>query len=69
MATTISSIPDVSDENPREVPIHTMGLSRPDDGYSQTPDRTSIIGAAKLTGKTQNGLVSRVHGCSHKRRR
>lgn len=26
------------------------------DGYSQTPDRTSIIGAAKLTGKTQNGL-------------
>jgi hypothetical protein len=25
-------------------------------GYSDTPDRTSILGAAKLTGKTKNGL-------------
>ncbi len=25
-------------------------------GYSNSPDRTSILGAAKLTGKTQNGL-------------
>ena len=26
------------------------------EGYSISPDRTSILGAAKLTGKTQNGL-------------
>ena len=26
------------------------------EGYSDSPDRTSILGAAKLTGKTQNGL-------------
>jgi hypothetical protein len=26
------------------------------EGYSNSPDRTSILGAAKLTGKTQNGL-------------
>ena len=26
------------------------------EGYSVSPDRTSILGAAKLTGKTQNGL-------------
>ena len=32
------------------------GSSDQSEGYSQIPDRTSIIGAAKLTGKTQNGL-------------
>ena len=26
------------------------------EGYSNSPIRTSILGAAKLTGKTQNGL-------------
>ena len=32
------------------------GYSDTIQGYSNSPDRTSILGAAKLTGKTQNGL-------------
>ncbi len=32
------------------------GVNDTIEGHSMSPDRTSILGAAKLTGKTQNGL-------------
>jgi hypothetical protein len=41
---------------PQIEPDLAYGLNEGETGYSQSPDRTSIIGAAKLTGKTQNGL-------------
>jgi Domain of unknown function (DUF5916)/Carbohydrate family 9 binding domain-like len=41
---------------PQIEPDPVYGSNEGQTGYSQSPDRTSILGAAKLTGKTQNGL-------------
>ena len=45
----------VLEENPREVPIHTMDLQTRVKAIHKA-HRTSIVGAVKLTGKTQDGL-------------
>ncbi len=41
---------------PQIEPDLAYGINEGQEGYSQSPDRTSILGAAKMTGKTQNGI-------------